>query len=65
MKLYTSAERLYISNYSVKKDLVDENNFEKAVMGSLKEVRDLAGDGLFTAYPGAHNWERKFDKRCV
>lgn len=58
MKLYTPNERLYASNYSVAKDLFNEKNFEKAVVGPLKEVRNLAGDGLFTAYPGEHNWER-------
>ena len=57
MKLYTPNERLYASNYAVAKDLFDEKRFEKAVTGPLKEVRHLAGDGLFTAYPGEHNWE--------
>lgn len=61
MKLYTPAERLYASNYAVAKDLFNEKNFEKAVMGPLKEVRNLVGDGLFTAYPGEHNWERMFE----
>lgn len=57
MKLYTPNERLYASNYAVAKDLFDEKRFEKAVIGPLNEVRHLAGDGLFTAYPGEHNWE--------
>lgn len=26
-------------------------------MGPLQEIRNLAGDGLFTAYPGEHAWE--------
>jgi hypothetical protein len=58
MKLYTPKERLYASDYSVAKDLFDEKNFEKAVIGPLQEVRNLAGAGLFTAYQGEHNWER-------
>lgn len=60
MRLYTPHERLYASNYAVAKDLFDEKRFDKAVTGPLKEVRHLAGDGLFTAYPGEHNWECTF-----
>lgn len=59
MRLYTPHERLYASNYAVAKDLFDEKRFDKAVTGPLREVRRLAGDGLFTAYPGEHNWECK------
>ena len=30
--------------------------FSKKVSGGLEQVRNGAGDGLFSAYPGEHNW---------
>ncbi|KAJ5215187.1 P450 monooxygenase [Penicillium citrinum] len=57
IRLRLPRERIYVSNYELAKELFDENRFEKAVIGPLAEVRELAGDGLFTAYPGEHNWE--------
>ena len=51
-------EILFASSYGVAKDLCDEQRFQKAVVGPLEEVRNLGGDGLFTAHNGEHNWER-------
>lgn len=39
------------SSYETINDLCDATRFEKPVQGALEEVRVLAGDGLFTAYP--------------
>ncbi|OCL14690.1 bifunctional P-450/NADPH-P450 reductase [Glonium stellatum] len=44
------------SSYELVNELCDPDRFEKAVMGPLKETRALLKDGLFTAYPGEHNW---------
>ncbi|KAL9479479.1 hypothetical protein ACSS6W_004265 [Trichoderma asperelloides] len=38
-------------------ELFDEKRFQKSVSGSLQQVRNALHDGLFTAYPGEHNWE--------
>src|ERR1700724_2902407 len=39
-------------------ELSDEKRFDKAVKGSLRRVRAVAGDGLFTAYPNEPNWSK-------
>jgi cytochrome P450/NADPH-cytochrome P450 reductase len=43
-------EAVIISSYELINEVMDEDRFEKSVSGGLKEVRALAGDGLFTAY---------------
>lgn len=58
MRLHMPQEILFASSYGVAKDLCDEKRFQKAVVGPLEEVRNLGGDGLFTAHNGEHNWER-------
>ncbi|KAH8799804.1 cytochrome P450 [Xylogone sp. PMI_703] len=49
--------RLFISSYKLFNEVCDESRFEKAIQASLYELRDFVKDGLFTAYPGEHNWE--------
>src|ERR1700674_5031427 len=39
-------------------DLVDENGFDRRVKESLRRVRAVAGDGLFTAYTNEPNWSK-------
>ena len=39
-------------------ELCDERRFDKSVRGALRKVRDLAGDGLFTAYTSEPNWSK-------
>jgi cytochrome P450/NADPH-cytochrome P450 reductase len=39
-------------------ELSDEKRFDKAVKGSLRRVRAVAGDGLFTAYTNEPNWSK-------
>lgn len=46
-----------MASYEFAKELFDESRFVKAVTGPLAQVRELAGDGLFTAIPDEHNWE--------
>lgn len=38
-------------------EVCDETRFTKMVSGALDQLRNGLGDGLFTAYPGEHNWE--------
>ena len=44
------------SSHELVNDLCDSERFEKPVSGALEQVRVLTKDGLFTAYPGEHNW---------
>src|SRR6201987_2569421 len=39
-------------------ELSDEKRFDKAVRGSLRRVRAVAGDGLFTADTNEPNWSK-------
>ncbi|KAH7182362.1 putative P450 monooxygenase [Fusarium flagelliforme] len=57
IRLFLPCERTYVANYELAKELFDESRFVKAVTGPLAQVRELAGDGLFTAIPDEHNWE--------
>src|SRR4029453_17831555 len=49
---------LVISSVELVSDACDENRFEKFVHGALKNIRDFAGDGLFTAYGNEPNWAK-------
>lgn len=48
---------MFISTQALLNELCDEKRFEKSIQGPLKEIRNGVEDGLFTAYPGEHNWE--------
>lgn len=50
-------QRLFVSSFELLDEICDESRFEKAVQGALEELRSCTRDGLFTAYPGEHNWE--------
>ncbi|KAF8850100.1 fatty acid hydroxylase [Acephala macrosclerotiorum] len=50
-------ERLFISSYELMNEVCDEKRFSKKVSGPLEQIRNGVKDGLFTAYPGEHNWE--------
>jgi cytochrome P450/NADPH-cytochrome P450 reductase len=51
------SERLFISSHELMNEVCDEKRFSKKVSGPLEEIRNGVKDGLFTAYPGEHNWE--------
>lgn len=51
------ADKLFISSVALLNEVCDEKRFTKAVSGALEEIRNGVQDGLFTAYPGEHNWE--------
>jgi cytochrome P450/NADPH-cytochrome P450 reductase len=45
-----------VSGHDLVDELSDEKRFDKAVRGSLRRVRAIAGDGLFTADTTEPNW---------
>tara|TARA_R110002060_G_scaffold3089_14_gene4883 strand:- start:620 stop:868 length:249 start_codon:yes stop_codon:yes gene_type:complete len=51
------SEKVFISTHALMNEVCDEKRFTKMVSGALDEIRNGVRDGLFTAYPGEHNWE--------
>jgi cytochrome P450/NADPH-cytochrome P450 reductase len=49
---------IVVSGYELVNELSDESRFDKKVGGALKQVRNFAGDGLFTAYTHESNWSK-------
>ncbi|MCJ1281918.1 hypothetical protein MMC26_001241 [Xylographa opegraphella] len=49
-------ERLVASSYELLNELCDEKRFAKQPSGGLLEIRNGAGDGLFTAFGDEENW---------
>ena len=47
-----------VSGADLVDELCDESRFDKAVRGSLRRVRAIGGDGLFTADTQDKNWEK-------
>ncbi|CDO72208.1 hypothetical protein BN946_scf184970.g60 [Trametes cinnabarina] len=50
-------KKIFANSYALQNELSDEKRFLKKVSGGLNEVRNAAGDGLFTArVPEEKNW---------
>lgn len=47
-----------VSGAELAAELCDESRFDKAVRGSLRRIRALAGDGLFTGETQEPNWAK-------
>src|ERR1700740_1427436 len=47
-----------VSGHDLVEELSDEKRFDKAVRGSLRRVRAVGGDGLFTADTKEPNWSK-------
>lgn len=47
---------LIVSSQQLVNELCDEKRFDKRVHAPLENIRDFAGDGLFTAYTDEENW---------
>src|ERR1700676_5608690 len=47
-----------VSGHDLVDELSDEKRFDKEVKGSLRRVRAVAGDGLFTAHTNEPNWSK-------
>lgn len=58
---YSGVRKLYMCSMSLVEEVCDENRFAKNLMQSLADIRQLAGDGLFTAYHGEPNWQKAHD----
>ncbi|KOG59647.1 P450 reductase [Streptomyces griseoflavus] len=54
-------EALFVSSLDLVTELADENRFAKGVSIALENVREFAGDGLFTAYNDEPNWAKAHD----
>ncbi|XMA17494.1 hypothetical protein WAI453_010285 [Rhynchosporium graminicola] len=50
-------EKVFISTHELLNEVCDEKRYIKMVSGALDQLRNGISDGLFTAYPGEHNWE--------
>ncbi|MFM9928264.1 cytochrome P450 [Variovorax sp. H27-G14] len=47
-----------VSSQALVHELCDEQRFEKKLSSALVNARELAGDGLFTAYNAEPNWDK-------
>jgi cytochrome P450/NADPH-cytochrome P450 reductase len=47
-----------VSSQALVNELSDESRFDKRVAGALRNIRDFAGDGLFTARTDEPNWAK-------
>ena len=47
---------VFVSDPALVEEMCDTERFEKVVHAALEEIRDFAGDGLFTAYSHEPNW---------
>jgi cytochrome P450 / NADPH-cytochrome P450 reductase len=52
------APLVIVSGHDLVEELSDEKRFDKAVRGSLRRVRAVGGDGLFTADTSEPNWSK-------
>ncbi|OKH99258.1 reductase [Streptomyces sp. CB02923] len=54
-------ETTLVSSLELVTELADEDRFAKGVSIALENVREFAGDGLFTAYNEEPNWAKAHD----
>ncbi|MFD7668912.1 bifunctional cytochrome P450/NADPH--P450 reductase [Streptomyces sp. NPDC059788] len=54
-------EAMFVSSLELVTELADEDRFAKGVSIALENVREFAGDGLFTAYNEEPNWAKAHD----
>lgn len=47
-----------VSGFDIVDEICNESRFDKKIWAPLKEVRNFAGDGLFTAYTSEPNWSK-------
>lgn len=50
-------ERYFLCSERLVREVCDESRFHKLVDGALREVRNGAGSGLFTAFHKEHEWD--------
>ncbi|MCY1073954.1 bifunctional cytochrome P450/NADPH--P450 reductase [Archangium lansingense] len=49
---------LVLGSHALVNEVCDEKRFDKLVITALENIREFAGDGLFTAHTHEPNWER-------
>ncbi|MEU2790449.1 cytochrome P450 [Streptomyces sp. NPDC007100] len=54
-------ETTFVSSLELVTELADEERFAKGIAVALDNVREFAGDGLFTAYNDEPNWAKAHD----
>ncbi|WP_306319984.1 MULTISPECIES: cytochrome P450 [unclassified Streptomyces] len=54
-------DALFVADLDLVTELADESRFSKNVGPALRNVREFAADGLFTAYNDEPNWSRAHD----
>ncbi|CAM5275847.1 bifunctional cytochrome P450/NADPH--P450 reductase 1 [Streptomyces spiroverticillatus] len=54
-------ETVVVGGLDLVAELADETRFRKNVHQDLVEIRQIAGDGLFTAYAHEPNWQKAHD----
>ena len=52
------APLVVVSGADLVDEISDEKRFDKSVRGSLRRVRAVGGDGLFTAHTNEPNWSK-------
>ena len=52
------APLVVVSGADLVDEVSDEKRFDKSVRGSLRRVRAVGGDGLFTAHTNEPNWSK-------
>ncbi|WP_030671784.1 bifunctional cytochrome P450/NADPH--P450 reductase [Streptomyces sp. NRRL B-1347] len=55
------SETVMVGGLDLVAELADETRFRKNVHGDLVEIREIAGDGLFTAFHHESNWQKAHD----
>ncbi|MER5886674.1 cytochrome P450 [Streptomyces sp. NPDC001941] len=55
------SETVLVGGLDLVAELCDETRFRKNVHADLVEIRQIAGDGLFTAYRDEPNWQKAHD----
>ncbi|HEU5267750.1 MAG TPA: cytochrome P450, partial [Jatrophihabitans sp.] len=55
-RLEVPAPLIVLSSQELVDEVCDESRFDKRVAGPLRNIRDFAGDGLFTAKTDEPNW---------
>ncbi|MFE6691163.1 cytochrome P450 [Streptomyces sp. NPDC057743] len=58
LRQFGARETLFLSSLDLVTEVCDETRFAKGVSVVLEDVREFAGDGLFTAYNEEPNWAR-------
>lgn len=61
VRSYHGRDVVFAGSLALAEELSDETRFAKGVGPALRNVRGIAGDGLFTAYNDEPNWAKAHD----